>query len=109
MVIRIIILISLFALTFCFSSSAADINDAVIEICDILGISSTIDFECEFKEGEARYDFATDTIYLPKEATKGMLYHELTHAILCDYFIVPIPRTIHESLAGYVEYKTREN
>lgn len=50
-----------------------------------------------------------NTIYISfRDLTLGMLGHEIAHAILTRYFVVPTPVTVQEVLAGYVEYSLRK-
>jgi hypothetical protein len=51
-----------------------------------------------------------NTIYISfADLTLGMLGHEIAHAIICRYFVVPPPAKIQEVLAGYVEYSLRKS
>jgi len=51
------------------------------------------------------YYFNENTIYLSYEdMTAGMMAHEIAHAIIARYFVVPPPETVQEILSGYVEY-----
>jgi len=50
-----------------------------------------------------------NTIYICfPGCTLGMLGHEISHAIMSHYFVVPPPAKIQEVLAGYVEYSLRK-
>lgn len=58
------------------------------------------------KLGAAMYVFVENKIYLSLEdLTLGILAHEIAHAMISDYFVVPPPEKMQEVLAGYVEYK----
>ena len=51
----------------------------------------------------------TNTIYISSaDATLGMIGHEIAHAIMANYFVVPPSTKIQEVLAGYVEYSLRK-
>jgi len=55
------------------------------------------------------YLYDTNTIYIAEDnLTPAMLGHEIAHAILNYYFVVPPPMKIQEVLAGYVEYQLRK-
>jgi hypothetical protein len=50
-----------------------------------------------------------NTIYVDKEHfTQWVIGHEMGHAIMCHYFVVPPPTKVSEVLAGYVEYQLRK-
>lgn len=49
------------------------------------------------------------TIYISfEDLTLGMLGHEMSHAIISHFFIVPPPAKTQEVLCGYVEYSLRK-
>lgn len=51
-----------------------------------------------------------NTIYISfKDITLGMLAHEVSHAIVSHYFVVPPPAKVQEVLCGYVEYTIRKS
>ena len=51
-----------------------------------------------------------NSIYIScADITLGMLGHEIAHAIISHYFVVPPPAKIQEVLAGYVEYDLRKS
>lgn len=63
----------------------------------------------EFKE-RSLYHFEKDVIYISlADVTVGMLGHEMAHAIISHYFVVPPPAKIQEVLCGYVEYSLRKS
>lgn len=65
-------------------------------------------FRAEFKE-RAFYFYEGDTIYISlPDMTLGMLGHEMAHAIISHYFVVPPPKKLQEVLSGYVEFKLRK-
>ena len=54
------------------------------------------------------YVFDLNTIYIAAgNFRKGMLGHEIAHALICHYFAVPPSIKIQEVLAAYVEYQLR--
>lgn len=66
-------------------------------------------FETDFDE-RSFYLYEKNTIYISfSDLTLGMLGHEVAHAIISHYFVVPPPVTIQEVLAGYVEYNLRKS
>ena len=57
----------------------------------------------------AVYHHNENTIYISfSDLTVGMLAHEIAHAIISHYFVVPPPHKIQEVLTGYVEYSIRK-
>ncbi len=55
------------------------------------------------------YFFETNTIYISLEdITAGMFAHEVAHALISHYFVVPPPQRIQEILAGYAEYTIKK-
>ena len=56
-------------------------------------------------ENEKFYFHDDKTIYISTEdLTLGMLGHEMAHAIISHYFVVPPPTKVQEVLSGYVDY-----
>jgi hypothetical protein len=56
------------------------------------------------------YYFEKDTIYISfADMTVGVLGHEMAHAIISHFFVVPPPAKIQEVLCGYVEYSLRKS
>ena len=56
------------------------------------------------------YLFGENTIYISfSDLTVGMLGHEIAHAIISHYFVVPPSAKVQEVLCGYVEYKLQKN
>jgi len=54
------------------------------------------------------YVYSLNTIYISKDTFKrGILGHEIAHAIMSCYFVVQPSVKIQEVLAGYVEYQLR--
>jgi len=51
------------------------------------------------------YFYGRNTIYISaEEINSGVLGHEVAHAIISHYFVVPPPVKVQEVLCGYVEY-----
>ncbi|MDD5085404.1 MAG: hypothetical protein PHE61_05090 [Candidatus Omnitrophica bacterium] len=51
------------------------------------------------------YYYEKNTIYVSfGDLRVGLLAHEIAHAIICHYFVVPPPPKAQEILSGYVEY-----
>lgn len=54
------------------------------------------------------YVYDLNTIYASAENFKiGVVGHEMAHAIICRYFVVPPPIKVQEVLAMYVEYQLK--
>ena len=54
------------------------------------------------------YVYDVNSIYVSEEEfKKGIIGHEMAHAVICHYFVVPPPVKIQEVLAMYVEYSLR--
>ena len=50
-----------------------------------------------------------NTLYIDAEHLNiSILGHELSHAIQCNYFVIPPPEKIQEVLSGYVEFQLRK-
>lgn len=65
-------------------------------------------FNSELGPRPSFYIYDTNSIYIAQEQFKReMLGHEMAHAIICHYFVVPPPVKIQEVLAMYVEYNLR--
>lgn len=82
-------------------------------------LKRTLDGIFGIKEGEqavyfhreypAFYLHENNTIYLSMQtATVGVIGHEMTHALISKYFVVPPTERIQEILAGYVEYSLKK-
>jgi len=62
----------------------------------------------DFRE-RSFYVFDSNTIFISyQDLTLGMLGHEIAHAVISGYFVVPPPDKVQEVLAGYVEYSLRK-
>lgn len=105
-----------------------NIDALYLEICDVLGIHmytyrSKIKVVPSRKElmalafkgttqltevPPAIYVHADNTVYVSfADFTVGILAHEIGHAIISNYFIMPPPPRVQEILCGYVEYAVR--
>ena len=63
----------------------------------------------DFKE-RSFYLHQESTIYVSLEDLNlGMLGHEMAHAIISHYFVIPPPVKTQEVLSGYVEYSLRKS
>lgn len=52
------------------------------------------------------YNDSTRTIYIAKEYyTYAVLGHELTHAVISQYFVQQVPMQAQEVQAGYIEFE----
>ena len=82
-----------------------------VKVCDDSDCLSNVAkklFGQEIKSG-GFYVVALDTLYVDSDnVTLNILGHELAHAILTKYFVVPPSERIQEVLAGYVEYAFRK-
>ena len=55
------------------------------------------------------YVYSLNTIYITRaDFRRPVLGHEIGHAVISNYFVVPSPMKIQEVLAGYVEYQLRK-
>ncbi len=55
------------------------------------------------------YDFERHTVFVALDVlTLGVFSHEIAHALVSHYFVVPPPPKLQEVLAGYVEFKFRK-
>ena len=59
---------------------------------------------------EAFYLFINNTIYVSLEdLSVNVFAHEIAHAIISYYFVIPPPEKIQEILSGYVDFKIRKS
>lgn len=66
-------------------------------------------FGVDFDE-RSFYIYDNNTIYISlSDLNIGMLGHEIAHAIISSYFVVPPPAKVQEVLSGYVEYSLRKS
>ena len=81
-----------------------------VKVCDNATCLSDVAerlFGQEIKSG-GFYVVALDALYVDSDnVTLNILGHELAHAVLSKYFVVPPSERIQEVLAGYVEYQLR--
>jgi hypothetical protein len=62
------------------------------------------EYKLDFPE-RSLYFFEKNTIFISQaDMTLGMLGHEVAHAIISNFFVVPPPPKVQEILSGYVEY-----
>lgn len=55
------------------------------------------------------YVVAIDSLYMDAQSASLYIFgHELAHAVIVKYFVVPPPEKIQEVLAGFVEYEMRK-
>jgi len=66
-------------------------------------------FNLDFAERSIYYHEKNVIFVSVKDMTVGILGHEMGHAIISHFFIVPPPPKIQEVLCGYVEYSLRKN
>ncbi|MDD5613927.1 MAG: hypothetical protein PHQ54_02505 [Candidatus Omnitrophica bacterium] len=56
-------------------------------------------------KSDSFYHYEQNTIYISEQDLRvGILAHEIAHAIISRYFVVPPPAKVQEVLSGYVEY-----
>ena len=66
-------------------------------------------FDADLHNMQSFYVHDLKTIYIQaKGFTPEILGHEIAHAIICHYFVVPPPMRVQEVLCGYVEYQLRK-
>ena len=108
---------------------ARTLDGLYLEISDILGINiysyhgtikifndkSSVREIFKLYRGSPNFDEGSfyfhnkNTIYISfSDLTLGMLGHEIAHAIISHYFVVPPPPKVQEVLSGYVEYNLRK-
>jgi hypothetical protein len=67
-------------------------------------------FDRDLGEVKSFYVYELNTIYTSAENfRRGIIGHEIGHAIMSHYFVVQPPVKIQEVLAGYVEYQLRKS
>lgn len=66
-------------------------------------------FRTDFPE-RSFYVHEKNTIYVSlADLNSAMLGHEIAHAIISHYFVVPPPAKVQEVLSGFVEYTLRKS
>jgi len=66
-------------------------------------------YNYDFSE-RSLYFFEKNTIFISQQdLTLGMLGHEIAHAIISNFFVVPPPPKVQEILCGYVEYSLNKS
>lgn len=79
---------------------------AICVVADKQALSDLIKqkFGFDFSE-RSLYCFEENTIYISgQDINTGMLGHEIAHAIISNFFVVPPPPKVQEIISGYVEY-----
>ena len=57
----------------------------------------------------AAFDANTMTIHIAlQNYTAGIMGHEITHALIAKYFVVPMPVNAQEILCGYVNFEVNK-
>ena len=83
-----------------------------IKICnDLLGLKNIYSnlFGADLGDRISFYASEVNTIYISgANFERGVLGHEIAHALICRYFFVPPSIKIQELLAMYVEYQLRK-
>lgn len=65
-------------------------------------------FNADLGGRKSFYVYSFGTIYISKNSfTREILGHEMSHAIISNYFVIPTPVKIQEVLSMYVEYNLR--
>ncbi len=65
-------------------------------------------FNADLQGRQSFYVYALNTVYTSEESFKREIVgHEMAHAIISHYFVVPAPIKIQEVLSMYVEYNLR--
>ncbi|MCM8773150.1 MAG: hypothetical protein NC820_00200 [Candidatus Omnitrophica bacterium] len=58
-----------------------------------------------FSSSPSFYVYEQNKIYISfEDMTLGILVHEIAHAIVSHYFVIPPPTKVQEILSGYAEY-----
>ncbi len=66
-------------------------------------------FNSDFKGMLSFFIYELNTIYVSSESfQRGIIGHEIAHALISHYFVVQPPVKVAEVLAGYVEYQLRK-
>jgi hypothetical protein len=86
------------------------LKGAVKVLADQKALASLLkrDFNFDFDERSIYYH-EKSTIYISlADLNIGILGHEMAHAIISNFFVVPPPVKVQEILCGYVEYSLRK-
>jgi len=66
-------------------------------------------FNVDLGPRQSFYVYNSNTIYVSREGfRREIVGHEMAHAIISHYFVVPAPVKIQEILAMYAEYQLRQ-
>ena len=83
-----------------------------VKICrDQAQLNSIYDNLFKMSLGDKRsfYVYTLNTVYISADSfKKEIIGHEIAHAVICHYFVVPPSVKIQEVLAMYVEYNLRK-
>lgn len=84
------------------------LNVKVLQNADKLKESYATMFNSDLMGKQSFYVYQTNTVYVSQEAFKReIIGHEMAHAIISHYFVIPAPVKIQEVLSMYVEYNLR--
>jgi hypothetical protein len=96
--------------SFSLSPLANVLDTLYLDVSDELDIH-IYDFKVNMEvkhnlQGKAYYDWQKNTLFVGVDSMRvGVLAHELAHAIILRYFVVPPPEKLQEMMCGYVEYQ----
>ena len=83
----------------------------IVKICNNAGELQALYrnmFAQELGPRQSFYVYDTNSIYISEDSLKReILGHEMAHAVISRYFVIPAPIKIQEVLAMYVEYNLR--
>jgi hypothetical protein len=83
----------------------------IVKICNNAGELQALYrnmFAQELGLRQSFYVYDTNSIYISEDSLKReILGHEMAHAVISRYFVIPAPIKIQEVLAMYVEYNLR--
>jgi hypothetical protein len=83
---------------------------AITIVPDKVGVYDVLSaYMTEPPDVPAFYFNERNTVYVSlADMNLGIVSHEIAHAIIAKYFVVPPPDKVQEVLAGYVEYSIRK-